>query len=98
MIIDHSLTGSKRGRVLGRTCIAFGVILLKEFNVFVWNSDTLLTFEFCDLLISICVLICASKPARLRPPPVLVLGPPALSGRASTSSRGRWEARASNSW
>ena len=52
---------SKVGRelmILG--FIAFGVILLKELNVFVWNSDTLLTFEFCDLLISICVLICAS--------------------------------------
>ena len=52
---------SKAGReliILG--FIAFGVILLKELNVFHWNSATLLCFEFCDLLISICVLICAS--------------------------------------
>ena len=67
--------------------IAFGVILLKEFNVFVWNSDTLLTFEFCDLLISICVLICASKTARLRPPPVLRVPRALSSARARTVVR-----------
>ena len=44
--------------------IAFGVILLKELGVFHWNTATLLCFEFCDLLISICVLICASTARR----------------------------------
>ena len=56
----HSELVNKAGReliILG--FIAFGVILLKELNVFHWNTDTLLCFEFCDLLISICVLICA---------------------------------------
>ena len=37
--------------------IAFAVILLKEFNVLHWNDETLHVFEFCDLLVSICVLI-----------------------------------------
>jgi len=37
--------------------IAFSVILLKEFNVLHWNAETLHVFEFCDLLVSICVLI-----------------------------------------
>lgn len=37
--------------------IAFMVILLKELSVLHWNPETLHVFEFCDLLVSICVLI-----------------------------------------
>ena len=37
--------------------IAFMVILLKELSVLHWNAETLHVFEFCDLLVSICVLI-----------------------------------------
>jgi len=37
--------------------IAFAVILSKELEILVWNSATLLCFEFCDLLVSITVLI-----------------------------------------
>ncbi len=37
--------------------IAFMVILLKELSVLHWNTETLHVFEFCDLLVSICVLI-----------------------------------------
>lgn len=49
---------SKVGReliILG--FIAFAVILLKEVDVLHFNSETLHVFEFCDLLVSICVLI-----------------------------------------
>ena len=37
--------------------IAFAVILCKELKILKWNTETLLTFEFCDLLVSITVLI-----------------------------------------
>ena len=37
--------------------IAFMVILCKELDILHWNSDTLHVFEFCDLLVSICVLV-----------------------------------------
>ena len=37
--------------------IAFAVILCKELKILTWNTETLLTFEFCDLLVSITVLI-----------------------------------------
>eukprot|EP01044_Picomonas_judraskeda_P005587 COSAG03_NODE_532_length_7114_cov_17.820813_2_plen_128_part_00 len=37
--------------------IAFMVILLKELSVLHWNAETLHVFEFCDLLVSITVLI-----------------------------------------
>ena len=37
--------------------IAFAVILFKELEWIHWNTATLHCFEFCDLLVSICVLI-----------------------------------------
>lgn len=37
--------------------IAFAVILLKELSLLHFNYDTLHVFEFCDLLVSISVLI-----------------------------------------
>jgi len=37
--------------------IAFGVIMGKEVGVVTWNAETLHCFEFCDLLVSICVLV-----------------------------------------
>eukprot|EP01052_Picozoa_sp_SAG31_P070902 SAG31_NODE_29784_length_390_cov_0.536082_1_plen_129_part_11 len=37
--------------------IAFAVILLKELNALHFNGATLHVFEFCDLLVSITVLI-----------------------------------------
>ena len=37
--------------------IAFAVILFKELGWIHWNTATLHCFEFCDLLVSICVLI-----------------------------------------
>lgn len=69
--------------------IAFGVILLKEFNVFVWNGATLLTFEFCDLLISICVLICASGAPLSRPIAALRARAPSARARLTRSRASR---------
>ena len=37
--------------------IAFGLIMGKEVGVVDWNAETLHCFEFCDLLVSICVLV-----------------------------------------
>ena len=37
--------------------IAFMVLLMKELSILPWNGYTLHAFEFCDLLVSICVLI-----------------------------------------
>jgi hypothetical protein len=37
--------------------IAFMIILMKELSILHWNPETLHVFEFCDLLVSICVLI-----------------------------------------
>ena len=45
--------------------IAFMVILSKEFGM-AMSPAKLHCFEFCDLLVSICVLLCAS-PCRFRP-------------------------------
>ena len=54
----HSEMLNKVGReliILG--FIAFAVILCKELGVLHWNNETLHVFEFCDLLVSITVLI-----------------------------------------
>ena len=37
--------------------IAFALIMGKEIGVVTWNNETLHCFEFCDLLVSICVLV-----------------------------------------
>lgn len=37
--------------------IAFGLIMGKEVGWVNWNAETLHCFEFCDLLVSICVLV-----------------------------------------
>ena len=37
--------------------IAFGLIMGKEVGAVTWNAETLHCFEFCDLLVSICVLV-----------------------------------------
>lgn len=40
-----------------RLSVAVQVILCKELQLISWNAATLQCFEFCDLLVSICVLI-----------------------------------------
>ena len=37
--------------------IAFGLIMGKEVGIIDWSAETLHCFEFCDLLVSICVLV-----------------------------------------
>ena len=41
--------------------IAFAVILAKEFGM-AMSPEKMHCFEFCDLLVSICVLLCARRP------------------------------------